>query len=122
MRLEPRGSANHLQLRGFKGHALLRNCLLLAAWRNHRVLFQLSTAAISATLNFRDFPLAKSPSSSPPIATRTGRKVGRVGSGRWARGGPPSPMFFISVDSKNGPLLKTRNLLKALFLTNRTNL
>src|SRR5216683_702499 len=95
MRLEPRGSANHLQLRGFKGHALLRNCFLLAVWRNHRVLLQFSTAAISATLNFRDFPLTKSPSSSPPIATRTSRKVGRVGSGRWVVGGEGGPLPYV---------------------------
>src|SRR5260370_16788556 len=100
MRLEPRGSANHLQLRDFKGHALLRNCFLVAVWRNHRVLFQLSTAAISATLNSRDFPLAKSPSLQP--ANRHAHRPQGWESGRWVvatRAPPPSPMFFLHVNS-----------------------
>src|SRR6202158_5352204 len=68
MNLEPRGSANHLQLCAVEVQWLPRDCSLHSSGDFHCALFQLSTAAFSAALNFRDTPLAKSPSSSPPIA------------------------------------------------------
>src|SRR5258708_14651753 len=72
MEVEPRGSARYLQLHRLSCSVRL---FLLVPENPYGVLLQFSTAAFSAALNFRDCPLAKSPSSSPPIATRTTRKT-----------------------------------------------